>query len=55
MADNSSSNTASVAIVILVIIAIIAAVWFFTQGGVGNGDADINADVNIEGPAAPSE
>ena len=43
MADNSSSNTASVAIVILVIIAIIAAVWFFTQGGFGGGDRDINA------------
>lgn len=33
MADDSSSNTASVAIVILVILAIAVGIWFFTRGG----------------------
>lgn len=48
MAENSSSNVASVAIVILVVLAILGAVWFFTQGG-GAGAAD-GPDVNIEVP-----
>lgn len=46
MAENSSSNVASVAIVILVILAIAAGIWFFTAGG-GSEAAD-GPDIQVE-------
>ncbi len=46
MADNSSSNVASVAIVILVILAIAAGIWFFTSGS--GADAVDGPDIQVE-------